>query len=69
MSTPLLTACPRCASADVVPVVHGFPSKELIVAARRGQVRLGGCVIDGRDDWDLAWHCRPCGDDDIRQEN
>ena len=30
---------------DVVPIVYGEPSEELVRRARRGEVVLGGCVI------------------------
>ena len=48
--------CPRCASA-CIPIVYGLPGSELIEAAIRGEVRLGGCIIEGEDP---QWACTVC---------
>jgi hypothetical protein len=37
--------CPRCGSAELVPIVYGLPSRETFEAAREGRVALGGCMI------------------------
>ena len=37
--------------------MHGLPGSELIEAAIRGEVRLGGCIIEGED---LQWACPVC---------
>lgn len=55
--------CPRCASADVVPVVIGMPTRELELAASRGELILGGCEIRG-EERDPQWGCTACGWDD-----
>lgn len=36
--------CPRCASADPLPIVYGSPRPEHIRAALRGEIALGGEV-------------------------
>jgi hypothetical protein len=60
MGTPddAVTPYPRCAaSGAVVPIVYGLPIPATFEAARRGEVRLGGCVVFP----DLpAWHCQRC---------
>ena len=38
--------CPACGADDVVPVVYGFPSADMLDAAERGEIVLGGCVVD-----------------------
>lgn len=38
--------CPGCSShMSPQPVVYGYPSIELVDAAERGDVFLGGCVV------------------------
>ena len=49
--------CPACGVEDAVRVVHGLPGPELIRAAERGLVVLGGCRV-AEDP--TAFHCRAC---------
>jgi len=54
-------ACPTCHSAaDVVPIIYGFPSEELMKAAERGEVALGGCLVSPDDP---QWRCKKCSVD------
>jgi hypothetical protein len=39
------TTCPRCGAASV-PIVYGLPSYDLFDAADRGEVALGGCMVE-----------------------
>ena len=50
--------CPRCHSDEVVPILYGMPSPEVVEEPRAGRVKLGGCVT-----WPEApdWHCVACG--------
>lgn len=56
--------CPTCLTDTVVPVVYGFPVDTTFEAASRGEVVLGGCIID-----DVPWEhlgqremrCTTCG--------
>ncbi len=50
--------CPECGSTDIVPIAYGLPGQELVEAADRGEVILGGCIV-----WDNApnLHCKACG--------
>jgi len=52
-------SCPACGSGDVVPIVYGFPSGELLRESEEGKVVLGGCCVTGEDP---QWCCRKCGD-------
>ncbi len=39
-----------------VPLVMGFPDHDLIVASRRGEVVLGGCIVRGFEPkWVWVW--------------
>jgi Zn finger protein HypA/HybF involved in hydrogenase expression len=38
--------CPNCKSKDGVDILYGMPSSELIEKAERGEIALGGCVIE-----------------------
>jgi hypothetical protein len=50
--------CPECGSSEnVVPIVYGYPGEELLEAAERGEVKLGGCVVAGDDP---GWYCKSC---------
>ena len=39
------TACPRCESRNVVPIIYGKPGCELVEESAAGRVALGGCVV------------------------
>jgi hypothetical protein len=54
------TSCPRCDSADVVPIVYGLPGEGLLAGSVAGEVRLGGCCVGPRDP---EFHCKACGND------
>ena len=49
--------CPQCGSAEVIPIVYGFPGHRMLEKAKRGQIALGGCVISGDDP---QWQCSSC---------
>ena len=38
--------CPVCGSMDAVPIVYGLPGIDLWEAAQRGELVLGGCIVD-----------------------
>jgi hypothetical protein len=50
--------CPKCSSGEVIPVVYGKPTDELVEQWRRGEVELGGCC--NRENGPV-WHCKACG--------
>lgn len=54
---PEVTPCPDCGSTEVVPVVFGLPGPELLERARRGEVALGGCMVDPN----VRGRCKRCG--------
>lgn len=41
----IITLCPRCGST-ALPIAYGLPAPELFEAADRGEVALGGCVVE-----------------------
>lgn len=49
-------SCPDCGSKRIVSIMYGFPSKEGFEAARRGEIVLGGCIMDDGP----GWHCKDC---------
>lgn len=53
-------ACPRCGSADTIPIAYGFPGPEMMEEAERGEIALGGCCIE---EYQPEWHCRACRND------
>jgi len=40
--------CPKC-NAAMIPIEYGVPDEELFEAAARGEVHIGGCIIDPDD--------------------
>jgi hypothetical protein len=54
------TPCPKCGSTDVVPIEYGYPGQEMMDAAKRGLIELGGCCVS---DDDPRKHCRACGEE------
>jgi hypothetical protein len=41
----VLVVCPRCGSANVVPILYGLPSEMALEAQRRGALALAGCCL------------------------
>lgn len=41
----LLVICPDCGSENIHFLTYGYPSKETLEAANRGEIMLGGCDI------------------------
>lgn len=37
--------CPVC-SGSVIEIAYGLPDDELMEAARRGEVAIGGCIVE-----------------------
>jgi hypothetical protein len=50
---PLRSTC----QAKMVPIVHGYPGHDLMEAAERGEVVLGGCVVMPHQP---RWKCLSC---------
>jgi|GEM_PF-495743 uncharacterized protein (DUF1810 family) len=50
--------CEVCGENSVVPVMYGLPTEEAFESARRGEIALGGCIIDF-DNPTIA--CTSCG--------
>ena len=46
--------CPRCRKAGVIPIVYGMVGYDDAQSQDRGEVMLGGCVIE---DGAPIWHC------------
>jgi hypothetical protein len=38
-------ACPACGSVDIVRIVYGFPSPDILADAEAGKIHVGGCVV------------------------
>lgn len=51
--------CPKCGAVAGVPLVYGLPGCDAFEAEQRGELVLGGCVIEE----DAPTHqCVECGD-------
>jgi hypothetical protein len=51
-------ACPRCARDRGIPIEYGLPDDGLIAHTERGEVVIGGCIVD---DGAPDFHCVGCG--------
>ena len=38
--------CPECGKAEPMRIAYGYPSGEMIEVSARGEVVLGGCIVD-----------------------
>ena len=38
--------CEACGKTTVVPILYGLPTEEAFESARRGEIALGGCIVD-----------------------
>ena len=50
--------CPQCHGVRIQPIVYGYPTKETLAAAQRGELVLGGC---SSEPWLPEWNCAACG--------
>lgn len=57
-TTPRPRICPDCREKRVVPIAYGFPDSDVADEVRRGEVVLGGCLIEPENP---RWLCRSCG--------
>ena len=49
--------CPSCGASGVQPIVYAYPDESLREAEQRGEVQIGGCVVDLENP---EWHCTAC---------
>ena len=52
------TACPACAAEAPVRIAYGYPTGDMFEASQRGELALGGCVVESDSP---TWACRACG--------
>ena len=46
--------CPQCRS-QAIPIGYGMPGADMVKAAERGEIHIGGCIIGP-----ASWHCTAC---------
>src|SRR5699024_7236769 len=49
--------CENCGSPNIVTIIYGNPSPQLMEEYKQGKVQLGGCDIAP---WNPKWHCKNC---------
>jgi len=49
--------CPKYKSREVIPIVYGYPSDELIDESFRGGGSFRGCVVE---EGQPEWQCESC---------
>ena len=48
--------CPNC-NHKMIKIVYGMPDSDIMEKAQKGELFLGGCVID---DFQPEYHCNNC---------
>ncbi len=51
--------CPKCGSEEYIPIVYGKPSQQGIEKSQRGEIILGGCIVDANK---KRKACKKCGE-------
>jgi hypothetical protein len=46
--------CPQGHSDNIIPIIYGYPTNRNLNKAKKGKIKLGGCVVT---DCDPKWHC------------
>jgi hypothetical protein len=49
--------CPKCGSLNVIKIVYGPPTNQMILSAKEDKIKLGGCSISGSAP---KFHCKDC---------
>ena len=54
--------CPKCNSENIIPIIYGYPTKELFEDSDNDKCILGGCCISTNEtDYSLKNnHCKDC---------
>ena len=47
--------CPKGHTDGLIPIAYGLPGRSLMKKARKGKVKLGGCIVTGCDP---EWYCK-----------
>ncbi len=47
--------CPQGHKDNIIPIVYGLAGKKLMKMAKKGEVKLGGCMVYGCDP---IWYCK-----------
>ena len=56
---PRKKRCPKCGAVAGVRIVYGLPTSEACEAEERGEIALGGCMVE----FDGPTHaCTACGE-------
>ena len=44
-------------SINVMPIIYGYPSSDMIERYEKGLIKLGGCVVSEESP---QWYCKDC---------
>ena len=47
--------CPTCNAGKLIPIIYGFPGRELMEQSGRGEIELGGCSVTEVHDSELGF--------------
>ena len=48
--------CPKCSGNDIIPIIYGFPTPELLEEQKLGTCKIGGCIIND----EKHYYCKYC---------
>lgn len=49
--------CPECKATEIVDVVYGYPSEEILQSWFKKEIELGGCIIGKQNP---SHKCKKC---------
>ena len=49
--------CPKCKNKTGIAILYGYPSPESQEKSRQGELKLGGCIINGGEP---KYYCIQC---------
>lgn len=52
--------CPKCGSKNIIPIMYGYPAPEAFEESEKGNIKLGGCVIESVDGYTVDRYCKDC---------
>ncbi|MCQ2540291.1 MAG: metallophosphoesterase [Acetatifactor sp.] len=52
--------CPKCGSKQVIPLLYGRPAAHILEEAEKGNIKLGGCMIEEVEGGVPNRYCKEC---------
>lgn len=49
--------CPKCEASEVVDIVYGYPTEEVLQSWFKKEIELGGCIVRNENP---IYKCKKC---------